>query len=897
MRLVRLYLKNYMNIYNALGRYEINIDFTKCKNKVLVIRSENGAGKTSIINELHPFFSHPSVFMLDKDVTKIIEFALNDGTLLSIVYTGYKAKDTRPKPSKCYIKRIYPDGQSFDLNPNGNMSSGKDIITSLLDINDDYMMLSGISANSKGIGAMKPAERRRFLSLIIRSLDPFIKMNKLFTQKYSILKSMMSSLNTKISMLGNIEVIKSTAEKQEKELKTIEKKKETLSESITTLTTTLNILTKDGNPNEIYNKCLAERSSIELDIKDIPEDVLNFDENQILVHEKEDSKLEAKIETLEQQLSTIVDKETSVRSSLESNTVKLKSLFDESILQSTKKRLEDSEKALQFYKNCFETLGFYQYTNITEQEYQFAINTIEMFNNSVYTIGDAYTPGIIEEASKYINRDFKETDYNILIESLKNKLESVKEDIREQNNLKVRSSEYENIPSDCKHLDDCPFITSIVQSRNQMVSIDDYNRLVTNRDSLISSLEEATKMMEKQSILSRCISDIKYIIKLIESARTLLTKFPNTDILSNNTHIIDCLIHTKSIKLDISKYKEYTNYITLISTTQKDIEAYKEKIKTLMNSSKESWQLQQLIEKESNELNEIMSSKVALNGKIRELKNAKNVVKSTLVSLYTAKDLKTRYEAFSEKLREINTKISSLAEDARKYQDLVDQITKLNTEKDNLNTTVLPELKNSIEKCKYQIILFDQYKKDYEYYSYLWSRLEIAKHDSSVNGIQADIMDVVMMEMVNTINQLAMMMFGGRFMLMKFEIGDEFNIPVLDKETGMTRPDISMMSNSQLSQLSMLISFVLLHNSSKKYNIIRLDEVDNNLDNDNRLQFFNWVNMIMDILHFDQCVMISHNQEVDLSNCDMIITRVDNPEFYRYLRNSGANIIADFMKG
>jgi len=26
----------------------------------------------------------------------------------------------------------------------------------------------------------------------------------------------------------------------------------------------------------------------------------------------------------------------------------------------------------------------------------------------------------------------------------------------------------------------------------------------------------------------------------------------------------------------------------------------------------------------------------------------------------------------------------------------------------------------------------------------------------------------------------------------------------------------------------------------------------------------------MDILKFDQCVMISQNQEVDLSNCDMI---------------------------
>ena len=190
MRLRKLYLKNYANIYNALGRYEINIDFTKCKNPILVIRSENGSGKSSIINELHPFFSNSNIWLPDVPIVKEIEFHLDDGTLLNIFYNGYYAKETKPKQSRCYIKRIYPDGNVIELNPNGNISSGKDIISSLLDINDDYILLSSLSANSKGIGAMRPGERKKFLSLIISSLDPYAKLYKTITQKYAIIKSM-----------------------------------------------------------------------------------------------------------------------------------------------------------------------------------------------------------------------------------------------------------------------------------------------------------------------------------------------------------------------------------------------------------------------------------------------------------------------------------------------------------------------------------------------------------------------------------------------------------------------------------------------------------------------------------------------------------------------------------
>ena len=234
-------------------------------------------------------------------------------------------------------------------------------------------------------------------------------------------------------MLGNIEIIKASMEKNEKELKTIEKKRDTLLENITALTTTLNMISKDGNPSDIYNQFLIQRSKLELGINNIPESVLQFDENQIIKFEKEDSKIESKLETVEERLNEILDKESTVRSSLESNKVKFKSLFDEAILNDAKERLSNAEKALEFYINCFKSLGFDQYSNITENEYQFAVTAIENFNNTVYAIGDQYSSTVLQDAIKYINKDYKEIDYNSLILNLKSKLDGIKESIQEQN--------------------------------------------------------------------------------------------------------------------------------------------------------------------------------------------------------------------------------------------------------------------------------------------------------------------------------------------------------------------------------------------------------------------------------------------------------------------------------
>ena len=84
MRLLYLHLENYINIYHGLGRTSLDIDFSRCNHKILIILGQNGSGKSSIFKSISPFMDDSSVFIPDREVKKIITYALNDGTNLTI---------------------------------------------------------------------------------------------------------------------------------------------------------------------------------------------------------------------------------------------------------------------------------------------------------------------------------------------------------------------------------------------------------------------------------------------------------------------------------------------------------------------------------------------------------------------------------------------------------------------------------------------------------------------------------------------------------------------------------------------------------------------------------------------------------------------------------------------
>ena len=143
-------------------------------------------------------------------------------------------------------------------------------------------------------------------------------------------------------------------------------------------------------------------------------------------------------------------------------------------------------------------------------------------------------------------------------------------------------------------------------------------------------------------------------------------------------------------------------------------------------------------------------------------------------------------------------------------------------------------------------------------------------------------MELYMGNIISLANELLRQLFGGQFVIQPFVINEsEFRIPCLGN--GYMNDDISSMSSSQIGMISMILSFALLYHSSTKYNIIKLDEIDGPLDQNNRLFFSDVLNNIMDIMGTEQCIMISHNSELQVDNADVILLKHDfnNTEYRR----------------
>ena len=194
----------------------------------------------------------------------------------------------------------------------------------------------------------------------------------------------------------------------------------------------------------------------------------------------------------------------------------------------------------------------------------------------------------------------------------------------------------------------------------------------------------------------------------------------------------------------------------------------------------------------------------------------------------------------------------------------------------NQNTYTLAPLMKERDKVLHSVQMMKDYITERDELQANYDFIETIRYYSSpTTGIQLVFMELYMGKIIALANELLTLLFNGQFVIQPFVINDtEFRIPCLG--SGYLNDDISSMSSSQIGMISMILSFALLHHSSTKYNIIKLDEIDGPLDYNNRVYFTDVLNSIMDIMKTEQCIMISHNAELQVDNADVILLKHDD---------------------
>lgn len=893
MKIEYVKLTGYIGIYNGLNLKEIEINFNKSKHKTIVIKGKNGSGKSSLFNALHPLPDTNEKFIPNEYAEKHMILSHEDSTYEIKIIHNVKENGNR-ETTKAYMKKQDIVGLE-ELNPNGNVSSYKEILYDELSLDPNFISLSQLSGDNRGLADKTPTDRKKFVNSIISNLDVYNDIHKTLTKRSTIFKSMMNSLSSKIDNIGDEEKLKLTIKSMEDQIQSLLSNKEKQSEHIGMLKARIQANDPNGEIQQSY-KTVSDNHEINKNkINTITDKIkslrhsLRVDDN-VIIEEILDKykKLKEKITHIE---SDIFNKENEIQSIL------LRREEESSILQSKTSKLErltcvDINEINSSIENTVRDIGIYKnemlkagigidhLNSITKDEYLSAVNTLEITADTIIAVRSDFDNGmLIDAVNRCKNNNLisqsEILEYESNIFNIEKEVELRESIINEYENLKTSSAVLDNRPNGCV-IDDCMFIKVALENRNKMntIDIDSETKAVVLLKNELLVLEDRLKYSKELMLGCNKLQSIK---RNIDANLNILNKLN----INLNVGIYDMILemefHSEKLLCEVNTKINNSNIIELYSSSKSTLQ----ELKNMKNKYEDSMGLYNELEQDINTLNTKINS---ITNTLESTKNVINENKDTLIKMKTlSSELDVLINMTNERAKyivernDIMIRMHNLEQAMTTIQNDIVELDRINIIMDDINKKINPIMSDRDKKI-YSLNLLEEYKVEYNEYSSKFDKIEtIKKYSSPSKGIQTLFMSLYMNKTISMANELLSSLFGGEYILGNFEINEsEFRIPCIGN--GLPNYDISCMSTSQICMISMIISFVLLYQSSSKYNIIKMDEIDGGLDTENRLQFLSVLDNLQSMLNVEQCIMISHNTEMDLSNCDIIQLKSINNE-------------------
>ena len=384
-------------------------------------------------------------------------------------------------------------------------------------------------------------------------------------------------------------------------------------------------------------------------------------------------------------------------------------------------------------------------------------------------------------------------------------------------------------------------------------------------------------------IAKQCIDavrDIKIILRSIDNNASIINKLPNGNIFTDHNEVL-LRIKNGSPFHEINDLYQYINYANIfeeykIATDtlyklEVDYKIYESKNEVINELMKDTEIIQSKLNTIINDIENINAQIEANQSIINSSEDHFNMIDTIISILTKIKDLKIRKEDCETRKKTISSnmeKISVLLVDKENY------VNELFRTKNELE----PLLKDR-DSIRYSLKMLKQYEEEYEQISTSFNTIEVLKKYStpSKKGIQNIFIKLYMNQSLNLANQILSLFFDGKMVLTNFVIGEEgFSIPAISMYTGLPVDDIKSCSRSEKTMASLALSAAMFKQSSTKFNIFKLDEIDEGLDAKNRLMYIEALNTILDILEVEQCIIVSHSSELSLGNVDIIKLKISN---------------------
>ena len=864
MKITYLKLKNFVNIKAGMKKTEVEVDFSKSKNKLILLCGPNGSGKTSLLSEMHPFANSGNM-----DVR-------GDANLIIEGKDGYKEIHIQDKEDKYVIKHFYmfskknKSVKSFimkngkELNENGNVKSFKECVNEHLGIDHELLKLMRLGSNVTSLINMKSTNRKNFATKLFSDIEVYNGFYKKVSEEYRNIRAVLKSTTDKINKF-NVQD-ESEFDKQLSltinEIEMYEIDKERLQKDIITLENKILDIKIDDEEivKQTYSRLDDELNSAH-ELMELARDVNMSADEYELQFEKSKQSLELKL----LEYKSNIDKAISERDIYYNQRQDL----EESL-----KRAASSERI----KNLKETIDKYK-KDIFKLEKELEKRThYDKTNLLILKDHCQKTLEYIKELNMYSDYDIKKLMTSILDnDDIMKRLET--KNINNKSSYDILNAEILSIEKmnldfnididDNSCTKDCPYREFYLQTVGKRKNL---NKFIEERNRIN---KEIVKYEELFNLYNNLIF-IKNHILSYESNCSIPIEYDYSLCFTNYiTGKQPININILNLAIDDSEKFE------LLNKYKRDLESFENEYEIIKNSGLDIIE----IENKILDINDIIDSRNKVIDENNELKlnietqietltsEAENILKALKVKdsmnemIERHTELLNRLKEIKELKLEKEEYISRINKGKQELKTVTEFITNLTTKKNQL----------SFNKETYMNLV-----TEYDALKLLFEDADVIKEAlNSSKGIPLIFLQVYLKNCPIMMNNLLDTIYNGELQIEGFLIDEnEFRIPFV--KSGIKVPDIVMASQGESSFISIVLSLSLIIQSMTKYDIIGLDDLDGPLDTKNREEFIKVLYTFIEQVKCEQVFLISHNNMFDNEPIDLILTGdidVDNFKF------------------
>lgn len=844
MKIIRLILDNFANIYTGLGARHLDIDFSRQKNVVCVIIGGNGKGKTSILSYMTPFATLGNIddrdggsLILPKEKGyKQIVLQDDDDVIYDIRHFYQPNKDTHSV--KSYIKL-----NGKEQNENGNVTSFKSIVAELLGIELDYLRLIRIGDNVSNLISSKSTERKVFMGKLLDDVDIFLKQHKKMSQKASEVKAIVTHIIDEIAKTGvsNIETSEKEIVEIEREIERLVSKEEKVKDEKSRISYDLELVgfPEDGKASirELTER-VAKYERVFTELKDgttsvdIAKDIDSVSKHILVT--------EIKLDGLKDKFSDVMKSLDDYSSQEGSLLLEVRKEEEELNLTSMREHVINLRKRVNTtHETRFDeiTVGV---TKDEFEEFMVFLADIQTLLNGIYNFGRDPIREVLKEMRK-------NTDIDNLIRSSLLQLEATHRADR-LSLIDRLIDKYSGKDYDCSDKG-CPYQAL-------------YAELMSIKDTIpVAEVKKDEVFYHSMESVHNALS---MVIDMISEKETLIQKLPTnvkemflTDTLFGHIGKLEKIYDQYVVNYWLNFLTDSENYFNLLAEYEKQQAVLVE----LEKASKESYLKKQL--------SEVKEKRVALSEKLEDIKSDIDDINADVDD---SKELLAKLEIEREaleKYEEIRIELSDLKEREQKHAEIKIQILDLDTRLRELVGRIT-KLSDRHTLMQQNLIRYKDLQNDLKKYSKSLELYEHLKYAlSNRTGLPLFYINLYLHDTVRIANELLDVVYDGSIYLSEFFIGeDSFKMPYV--KNGIEIPDVSSASQGEKSFFNMAISSALRAQCMERYNIALYDEVDGVFDDTNRQKTIPVLEKQLELSKTKQAFLITHNQMFNQYPTDVI---------------------------